>query len=70
MPGIYHQGGQGGGKQADPSGEQAHAHVLHGTGIDEQTHGDGPENAVAILLHNNSEAEAKEQISRHNGNGV
>jgi len=70
MPGIYHKGGQGSGQEICAAGQQTDSHVLHGTGIDEQTHGAGPERAVAALLHDDAEAEAKEEITGHNRNSI
>ena len=70
VTGVDHQGGQGGGQQAGAPGQQAHGHILHGTGIDEQAHGHGPQAAVAALVHNDAEAKAQEHIAGHDRDRV
>ena len=70
VPGIDHQSGQRGGEKSRTAGEEADGHVLHGTGIDEQTHGSGPGDTVAALLQQDAESEAQEDVAGHHGNGV
>ena len=70
MPGVDHQSGQGGGDQSGTSGKQADSGILHGTGIDANTHGNGPKDPESALMHHNAESEAEKHISGHNRQGI
>jgi len=65
MTGVDHQGGQGGDQQACSAGHQADGHVLHGPGVDEQAHGEGPSGPVAIAVQEDAKAEAQKEIAGH-----
>lgn len=70
VAGVHHQCGQGGGEKTGTAGEQADAHILHGTGVDKQAHGQCPQRAVAILLQNDSETYPQKQVACHDGEGI
>lgn len=50
VPGVYHQGGQRGGGKPRPAGQEPHAHILHGTSINKNAHGQSPGQPIAALL--------------------
>ena len=70
MPGVDHQGCHGRGEDSGPAGEQLYPHELHGTGIDEGAHGNGPQQPVAVLLQNNAEARPQEEVAGHYRDGT
>ena len=65
VPGIDHKGRQCRGQHRGTAGQQADAHVLHGTGIDKGCHGKGPENAVTGIPKQDTEADAQDHIAGH-----
>ena len=70
MPGIDQQGGHSSGKKPGTAGKQTDGQILHGTGINEQTHSQRPENTVAALVQHDAKPEAKEQIPGHHRNRI
>lgn len=70
VTGIDNQCGQRCGDQACTTGEKAHGHILHGAGENKQAHGNGPQAAVAALVHDDAKTEAKEYIAGHDRNGI
>ena len=70
VPGVDNEGGQGGGQQPGAAGQEAYRHVLHGTGVDKQAHGGRPEHAVAMLVQQDTKAEAQEDVARHHRHGI
>ena len=70
VPGVYQKGSHSGSQQPCPGGKQADGHILHGTGINKQTHCRGPDNAIAALVQQDAEAEAQKHIPGKYGDGV
>ena len=70
VAGIDGQGRQRSRQQTGPAGKETDSHILHGSGIDKEAHGCGPENTVSVLVQQDTEAEAEKQITGHNGDGI
>ena len=49
--------------------QQAHADVLHGAGVDQDAHGQGPDNAITCRPQENAEPDSQHNIPRHHGEG-
>ena len=70
MPGIDHKGSQGCCQQTCSGGQQGNGHILHGAGVNKQTHGPGPKPAEAAALHEDTESEAQKHITGHDRQGI
>ena len=69
VPGIHHDSGKDYRQYGGTSRQQPHTHILHGTGKDQKTHGQNPQEAVAGPVRENAEPGSKYDISGHNRQG-
>ena len=70
MPRVYCQGGQGGSQEPRPGGQKPYGYILHRPGVDKEAQSQSPEKPQAVLLHDDTKAEAQAQVAGHDRHRV